>query len=87
MEQIIRESDFYLPAGCPACNGAGYSGKMAMIEMVPFTPGVGNIIVSGMDIEEKMSLIISEDFYPAVESVYDLLRRGMITYDDILPFL
>ena len=87
MEQIIRESDFYLPAGCQDCNGVGYSGKMAMIEMVPFTPGVGNIIVSDMGIEGKMSLILSEDYYPAVESVYDLLRRGMITYDDILPFL
>ena len=29
---------------------------------------------------------IGEDFYSAVQSVHDLLRRGMITYEDVLPF-
>jgi len=87
LERIVRDSDFYLPAGCPNCGGTGYSGKMAILELVPFTPGVENIIVSGMDLEEKLDLLFSEDFYPAVESVCDLLRRGMITYEDVLPFI
>jgi len=87
LEQAVRDSDFYLPAGCPSCGGTGYSGKMAIIELVPFTPGVENIIVSGRDLEEKLDLLFSEDFYPAAESVRDLLRRGMITYEDVLPFL
>ncbi len=86
LEQVVRDSSFYLPAGCPKCGGTGYSGKMALIELVPFTPAVENIIASDMDLEEKLSGLLSEDFYPAVESVHDLLRRGMITYDDVLPF-
>ena len=87
LERIVRDSDFYLPAGCQNCGGTGYSGKMAIIELVPFTPGVENIVVSDMDLEEKLDSLFSEDFYPAVESVCDLLRRGMITYEDVLPFL
>jgi hypothetical protein len=59
---------------------------MALIELVPFTPAVENIIASDMDLEEKVAGLLTEDFYPAVESVHDLLRRGMITYDDVLPF-
>lgn len=86
LEQVVRDSSFYLPAGCPNCGGTGYSGKMALIELVPFTPAVENIIASDMDLEEKLAALLTEDFYPAVESVHDLLRRGMITYDDVLPF-
>jgi type IV pilus assembly protein PilB len=86
LEQVVRDSDFYLPTGCPNCGGTGYSGRMALIELVPFTPGVENIIASDTDLEEKLASLLSEDFYPAVESVHDLLRRGMITYDDVLPF-
>ncbi len=86
LEQVVRDCSFYLPAGCPNCGGTGYSGKMALIELVPFTPAVENIIASDMDLEEKLAALLVEDFYPAVESVHDLLRRGMITYDDVVPF-
>jgi general secretion pathway protein E len=86
MEHVVTDSAFYLPAGCPKCGGTGYSGKMALIELIPFTPGVENIVASDMDLEEKLGALLNEDFYPAVESVHDLLRRGMVTYDDVLPF-
>ena len=86
LERVVADSSFYLPAGCPNCGGTGYSGKMALIELVPFTPGVENIIASDMDLDEKLAALLAEDFYSAVESVHDLLRRGMITYDDVLPF-
>jgi type II secretory ATPase GspE/PulE/Tfp pilus assembly ATPase PilB-like protein len=86
LERVVQESSFFLPAGCPRCGGTGYSGKMALIELVPFTPGVENIVASDMDLEEKLAGLLAEDFYSAVQSVHDLLRRGMITYDDVLPF-
>ena len=86
LEQVMRDSSFYLPAGCPNCGGTGYSGKMALIELIPFTPAVENIVASDIGLEEKLASLRTEDFYPAVESLHDLLRRGMITYDDVLPF-
>jgi general secretion pathway protein E len=86
LEQVVMNTSFYLPAGCPNCGGTGYSGKMALIELIPFTPAVENIVASDMDPEEKLASLRTEDFYPAVESLHDLLRRGMITYDDVLPF-
>jgi len=86
LERVVQESSFFLPAGCPKCGGTGYSGKMALIELIPFTPGVENIVASDMDLEEKLAGLLAEDFYSAVQSVHDLLRRGMITYDDVLTF-
>jgi MshEN domain/Type II/IV secretion system protein len=86
LEQVVQEASFYLPAGCPRCGGTGYSGMMALIELVPFTPAVENIVASDMELEQKQSRLLAEDFFSAEQSVYDLLRRGMITYDDVLPF-
>ncbi len=86
LEQIVRDESFFLPSGCPKCRGTGYSGKMALIELLPFTPGVQNIVASDAWLEEKLTRILEEDFYSAVESVHDLLRRGMVTYDDVFPF-
>jgi type II secretory ATPase GspE/PulE/Tfp pilus assembly ATPase PilB-like protein len=86
LERVVTASSFYLPAGCPKCGGTGYSGKMALIELIPFTPAVENIVASDMDLDEKLAGLRAEDFYPALDSVHDLLRRGMVTYDDVLPF-
>ena len=38
LETMIREVSFYVHAGCPRCQGTGYSGKMALFDLLPFTP-------------------------------------------------
>jgi len=86
LERIVREASFYLPSGCPKCQETGYSGRMALIELLPFTPGVQNVVAPDTWLEEKLTRLIDEDFYPALPTVHDLLWRGMITYDDVLPF-
>jgi type IV pilus assembly protein PilB len=86
LEKIIEEASIYIPAGCPHCGGTGFSGKMALVELLPFTPAVENLVASDAWLEEKLGLLLQEDFYSGIETVHDLLRRGMITYDDVLPF-
>ena len=86
LERIVEESSFFVPAGCPHCRETGYSGKMALVELLPFTPAVQNLVSSDAGLEDKLGLMLQEDFYSAVLSVHDLLRRGMVTYDDVLPF-
>jgi len=86
LDRVVEESSFFLPAGCPKCGGTGYAGKMALIELIPFTPAVENIVASGLELEDRLQGLLTEDFYSAEQSVHDLLRRGMITFDDVLPF-
>lgn len=86
VERIVEEASFFVPSGCPHCKGTGTSGKMALVELLPFTPAVENLVSSDSWLEEKLGLLLQEDFYSAVQSVHDLLRRGMVTYDDVLPF-
>ncbi len=86
LEALVREVSFYIPGGCPRCQGAGVSGKMALFDLLPFTPGVQNEVMSGASLEERMERILGENLQPALPSVEDLLRRGMVTFDDVLPF-
>jgi hypothetical protein len=59
---------------------------MALIELIPFTPGVQNIVASEGTLEEKLSRLMEEDLYSAAQSVQEMLRRGMVTYEDVAPF-
>ncbi len=85
LQAIVDEASFYMPSGCEKCRGTGYSGKMALVELLPFTPCVENLVSSDAWLDEKLGLLQQEDFYSALLSVQDLLRRGMVTYDDVLP--
>ena len=86
LERIVADASFYLPSGCPKCKGTGYSGRMALIDLVPFTPGVQNIVASEDTLEEKLLRLMEEDLYSASQSVQEMLRRGMVTYEDVAPF-
>ncbi|MFA6149313.1 MAG: ATPase, T2SS/T4P/T4SS family [bacterium] len=86
LERIVADASFYLPSGCPKCRDTGYSGRMALIELIPFTPGVQNIVASEDSLEEKLSRLMEEDLYSAAQSVQEMLRRGMVTYEDVAPF-
>jgi type II secretory ATPase GspE/PulE/Tfp pilus assembly ATPase PilB-like protein len=86
LERIVADASFYLPSGCPKCGGRGYYGRMALIEMIPFTPGVQNIVASEGTLEEKLSRLMEEGLYSAAQSVQEMLRRGMVTYEDVAPF-
>ncbi|MGZ8463673.1 MAG: GspE/PulE family protein [Candidatus Deferrimicrobiaceae bacterium] len=86
LERIVADAPFYLPSGCPKCGGTGYSGRMAIIELIPFTPGVQNIVASEGTFEEKLSRLMEEDLYSTAQSVQEMLRRGMVTYEDVAPF-
>ncbi|HEU5359914.1 MAG TPA: ATPase, T2SS/T4P/T4SS family [Candidatus Deferrimicrobiaceae bacterium] len=86
LETMFREVSFYVHAGCPRCQGIGYSGKMALFDLLPFTPGVQNVVLSDAPLEERIDRILEENLQSALPSVEDLLRRGMVTFDDVLPF-
>jgi len=86
LERIVADAPFYLPSGCPKCGGTGFSGRMALIDLIPFSPGVQNIVASEGTLEEKLSRLMEEDYYSAGQSVQEMLRRGMVTYEDVAPF-
>lgn len=86
LEPLLREVSFYVRTGCSRCRGTGYSGKMALVDLLPFTPGVQNQVLSDAPVEERLARIVEENLQSAFPLAEDLLRRGMVTFDDVLPF-
>lgn len=86
LETMAREVSFYVRAGCPRCRGTGVAGKIALFDLLPFTPGVQKRMFSDEPIEERLARIVEQNLLSAFPSVEDLLRRGMVTFDDVLPF-
>ncbi|HSM00789.1 MAG TPA: ATPase, T2SS/T4P/T4SS family [Candidatus Limnocylindria bacterium] len=83
---MVQEFRFYVPAGCYRCQGTGFSGKMALFDLLPFTPGVQNEILSDAPLEKRLARIVEENSQSVFSSVEDLVRRGMVTFEDVLPF-
>ncbi len=86
LDVFIRGVSFYVHAGCPRCRGTGYSGKMALFDLLPFTPGVQNMVLDDAPLEERLARIVEDNLQSAIPSAEDLLRRGLATFDDVLPF-
>ena len=59
---------------------------MCIRDRIPFTPGVQNIVASEGTLEEKLSRLMEEDLYSAAQSVQEMLKHGMVTYEDVAPF-
>ena len=86
LRMMVQEFRFYVPAGCYRCQGTGFSGKMALFDLLPFTPGVQNEILSDAPLEKRLARIVEENSQSVFSSVEDLVRRGMVTFEDVLPF-
>ena len=86
LEPVASEASLYVPGGCPRCQETGYAGKMALFELLPFTPMVQSMVSSNALLSDKIENLVGDDFHSAALPAQDLLRRGMVTYDDILPF-
>ncbi len=86
LRMMVQEVTLYVPAGCSRCQGTGFSGKMALFDLLPFTPGVQNEILSDVPLEKRLARIVEENSQSVFSSVEDLLRRGMVTFEDVLPF-
>ena len=86
LETMIQEVSFYVRAGCSRCRETGYAGKMALFDLLPFPPGVQKRILSDGPLEESLAQIVDQHCLSAFPAVEDLLRRGMVTFDDVLPY-
>ncbi|MFA5098777.1 MAG: GspE/PulE family protein [Candidatus Paceibacterota bacterium] len=46
MKEFKQPYEIYQPVGCPACNGKGFSGRVALFEILKMTPELQDIINS-----------------------------------------
>ena len=90
-QERIPKSDFRLPlsyfkpAGCPKCNYTGYSGRIAVFEIIEICEELRLAVKAG---RTEISDHMQERQIPKLSSsAYDLFCRGESSLDEVLPIL
>ena len=73
----------YRPAGCPACAGQGYRGRMALMEILPFDADMDELIARRGTARELHDLAVSKGFRPLAESGKTTVMQGKTSLAEV----
>ncbi|GIV61255.1 MAG: type II secretion system protein E [Rhodothermaceae bacterium] len=86
----LRETTFYRhgdDAGCPICFGAGYRGRQAIAEALPFTEAIRHIIVSAGEVIDEAAIrrqALEDGMIPQQEAARHLVREGKTSIQEMM---
>ena len=77
-------SVFYRGGGCPRCNGRGYSGRAAILEVLPVSEAIRRLIVKRASAAVIKNQAISEGMKTLRMVGIDKAREGVTTLEEVL---
>jgi type II secretion system protein E len=75
---------FYKGAGCPRCNGRGYSGRAAILEVLPVSEAIRRLVVKRASAAVIKNQAISEGMKTLRMVGIDKAREGLTTLEEVL---
>jgi len=72
---VADEEVFYRGCGCEHCNHTGYSGRMAVYELLAATPTIQKLIADGASTEVIHAQAVKEGMVPLTENALSLARQ------------
>jgi general secretion pathway protein E len=75
--------EFFDAVGCKACMGTGYRGRMAIFEMLMFTPQVRDVILSSPTVTDIRKAAGEWMFHTLVDSGYQKVIEGVTTVQEV----
>lgn len=73
----------YRATGCPLCEGEGYKGRLAIIEILRFDRGLDELVGRGATIQEMTDYALSKGFIDIAEDGIRRVREGSTSLDEI----
>ncbi|MBI5149674.1 MAG: Flp pilus assembly complex ATPase component TadA [Candidatus Omnitrophica bacterium] len=81
---IVFKSDLvYKAAGCEACKGSGYKGRVVVAEVMPVDDAIRALISKGASHAELKDMARKNGMSTIFESGIRLVEKGLTTYDEI----
>ncbi|MFN8608306.1 MAG: GspE/PulE family protein [Vulcanimicrobiota bacterium] len=85
---LSAEQDTYVPVGCPECNGIGYRGRVAVHELLDFTPSLRRLRSDQVNAEDIARLAATEGaFFPMAECLRRKVLAGTTSVSEALELL
>jgi len=78
---------FYKGAGCDACKGTGYHGRIGIYEVVLFTEDLREAIVNNATVSEIESIAIAKGFESMALDALQKVINGTVHFPDIFHIL
>jgi len=70
--------------GCPDCGGSGYSGRLGLYEVLPFTPEVQDAVEQKLIGEPLLKVAKAAGMRLLVEDGMEKIRKGLTTIEEVL---
>ncbi len=70
-------------AGCRECNGSGYRGRIALYEVMPFTPGLKEMVLQGANTAELKTTMIRDGISTLRMSGLAKVLAGVTTLEEV----
>ncbi|MDX1252613.1 MAG: Flp pilus assembly complex ATPase component TadA [Gammaproteobacteria bacterium] len=75
---------FYRGKGCPACNFAGYHGRMTVCELLHVTSEIIEAINTGKAMREILRIAVAQGMTRLTENALTLARQGKTSVEEVL---
>ncbi len=72
------------PVGCPKCLGSGYRGRIGIYEMVPVSPALQHLVVSGASVNALKAQAASEGVRFLRDDGFLKAREGITSVEEVL---
>jgi type II secretory ATPase GspE/PulE/Tfp pilus assembly ATPase PilB-like protein len=82
----VSEGQFFQPVGCPACNGRGFKGRLAIHEVVPSAPLLP-LIAAQAPIEELLRVRENEGHPSLWQRGVEVAAAGLTTLEEVARVL
>jgi len=83
----IKNSKFFKGKGCKKCDNTGYAGRVAIMEMLEFTPEIREAFINGADNKEIIKLSRKEGVYHThKDDALKKFKAGVIDLDTARMF-
>ncbi|MEJ2055667.1 MAG: hypothetical protein P8X42_17270, partial [Calditrichaceae bacterium] len=75
---------FYKGRGCEECNDSGYSGRTAVIEMLPISDKISELIVKNPTAAQIRRAAVQEGMLSLRQHGLMKLQNGLTTIDEVM---
>jgi type IV pilus assembly protein PilB len=83
-EDVFPNSTVYKGKGCSYCNQTGYKGRIGLYEIMPISPEIRNMILSGVSSDDIASQAIKEGMKTLREDGIDKVSKGITTIEELM---
>ncbi len=80
----MKGLEVYIGEGCPACNGSGYKGRIAIYEIMPMTPQMADLVFSRADLNAIKVQAQKDGLRTLREVALEKWRAGITTVEEVI---